>query len=265
MWSEISKLIGANPIMTLVIIIVGTSTIWMYKEFKEMINQNNKSKISNINEKIKVYSKLQASAASLFYNKELSDLHRILMNQIGEFSPLLSEDVRRVVRDYFKYGDYAYLETMLAFIEVDLKKFEDDKRKLSKYENSTDIADFVNKLYDPLKPILLIWLLIWFMFMSYSVFISQDAWYSKLFVIVSSISIFISVISLIAIISLKIDKGMGKESLLKWFVIGYIVLSPVFVFIYEGLSIFSLVTQIIGFYLLASLQKSKKKMIITLD
>ncbi|WP_277351680.1 hypothetical protein [Paenibacillus aquistagni] len=32
MWSEISKIIGANPVMTIVITIIGTFSIWMYKD-----------------------------------------------------------------------------------------------------------------------------------------------------------------------------------------------------------------------------------------
>ncbi|WP_339292521.1 hypothetical protein MKY48_06250 [Paenibacillus sp. FSL W8-0187] len=251
--------------MTLVIIIAGTSTIWMYKEFKEMINQNNKAKINNINEKIKVYSQLQASTAGLLHDKGHRELKVILINKIGDFSPFLSEDVRRVVRDYYRYGDSAYLETMLAFIEVDVRKLEEDKKRLSEYNSNTDVEGFIKRLSDPFKPIMMIWLLVWFLLLGYIKYQSQDTWYSKLFVGSFLTSIFISAIAVLAVLSLLKSNVRYKRRTYKWFVFGYIIFSPVLIFIHDALSIFSLVTQIIGLYLLIRLQKIKKNMIITFD
>ncbi|WP_339222099.1 hypothetical protein [Paenibacillus sp. FSL W7-1332] len=265
MWSEISKLIGANPITTLVIIIAGTSTIWMYKEFKEMINQNNKAKINNINEKIRVYSQLQASTAGLLHDKGHRELKLSLINKIGDFSPFLSEDVRRVVMDYHRYGDPAYLETMLAFIEVDVRKLEEDKKRLSEYDSTTDVEGFIKRLSDPFKPIMMIWLLLWFLLLGYIKYQSQDTWYSKLFVGSFFTSIFVSAIAILAVITLIKSNVRDKGRTFKWFLFGYIILSPVLIFIYEGLSILSLVTQIVSFYLLIRIQKNKKNMIITFD
>lgn len=67
MWKEISELIGANPILTLIITILGTSTIWLYKEFKVMMNRSLRNKMEVINEKIKMYSQLEANISAVVH------------------------------------------------------------------------------------------------------------------------------------------------------------------------------------------------------
>lgn len=264
MWAEISNLIGANPSMTLVIIILGTTTIWMYKEFKEMINQNNKAKILSINEKIKVYSQLQVNTACILYDKGQGDLELSLIIKLGEYSPLLSEDMRRVAKDYYRNRDSAYLETMLAFIEVDLKKLDIERKKYSRYDSITDISEFVMKLYDPLKPIVMIWIFIWFFLMCYTIYQAQEFWYYKLFVLLCSISIFISATLVAAIISLIMNNEISRPSSYKWYsLVGTIVFVPLLIFLHLSFSVLSLVIQLMGAYLLVRIKKKKNGEIIT--
>ncbi|UNK19507.1 hypothetical protein MNQ98_05610 [Paenibacillus sp. N3/727] len=42
------------------------------------------------------------------------------------------------------------METMLVFIEVDVRKLEEDKKRLSEYDSSTDVEGFIKRLYDPM-------------------------------------------------------------------------------------------------------------------
>ncbi len=113
--------------MSLIITIFGTTTIWMYKEFKEMINRNNATRITQVNEKIKAYSQLQAQIAAVLHDRENNTSKINLMRNLGEYNPILSQNVRNVARDYYIKADPAYLSTMLAMMETDFKKFEKEK------------------------------------------------------------------------------------------------------------------------------------------
>ncbi|WP_152399110.1 hypothetical protein [Paenibacillus cellulositrophicus] len=265
MWSEVSKLIGANPIVTLVITIIGTSSIWMYKEFKEMINRNNSARISRVNEKIKIYSQLQASIAVVLNEPNNSTLKQGLINKLGEYSPFLNEDLRCIVKDYYKCGDSLYLNSMLAMMEVDFSKFEQEKRRVSKYEDNTEVEDIVLRLYDPLKPILLIWLLIIFFLFSYENFTEQQDWFNRMNVIASACSWFLSIVSLSAIFSLKLNNRLSKQGIHRWILIGVLILAPIITVFYIGLSLCPVFIQITSLFLIIRLKNRKKKGILTFD
>lgn len=263
MWSEISKLIGANPIMSLIITIFGTSTIWMYKEFKEMINRNNTKRITNLNEKIKVYSQLQAHIAAVLHDKDNHNSKINLIRNLGEYSPILSENVRNVAKDYYIKADPAYLSTMLAMMEVDFKQFEQEKARVSKYENNAEIEDIVVRLYDPLKPILFVWLSIWFFSYSYIHFTEQQVWYNKVNVIAFSFSWFIGVATLSALISLKLEGKLSKQGIHRWLAYSLIIIIPVITFI-KSLSLVAIAIQVICILIIIKI-KRKNSGIITFD
>ncbi|WP_152396659.1 hypothetical protein [Paenibacillus guangzhouensis] len=262
MWSEISKLIGANPIMTLVLTIFGTTTIWLYKEFKEMINQNNRTQLASVNEKIKIYSQLQASISAVIHG---GDAKFGLMQKLGESSPYLSENVRRIARDFYYQADIAYLTSMLTFIDVDLGKLEQEKTKYSKYDKSTDISDFVLKLYAPLKPIAFIWVSILVFLLTYDRLLKQQFWYDQVYVIFITGSTALSAIIVFVLFSLKLEGALPKQGAYRWGINLLIVVMPMLSLVHNALSIMSLIIQILLIMILLHMKKRKKNIILMID
>lgn len=158
-------------------------------------------------------------------------------------------------------ADPAYLSTMLAMMEVDFKQFEQEKARVSKYENNIEIEDIVVRLYDPLKPIIFIWLSIWFFSYSYINFAEQQVWYNKVNAIASSFSWFIGVVTLSALISLKLERKLSKQGIHKWIANSLIIVIPVITFI-KSLSLVAIVIQVICILIIIKINKRKNNGII---
>lgn len=52
MWDKIAALISKDPILSVIIILAGTFTIWLYKEFKAMNNETLLKKLDLVNKKM---------------------------------------------------------------------------------------------------------------------------------------------------------------------------------------------------------------------
>ena len=265
MWSEIAKIIGANPVMTIVITIIGTFSIWMYKEFKEMMTQKKKARLASIDEKIKINNQLYASVAALTHDSDNRELRIAFMNKIGEYSSLLSEDVQYVARDYCKYGDAQYLGSLMALVEVDLHRFNKERRRITEEEDSTDVINYVFKLVDPLKPLFAAWLFISFMLLSITSYYLQPLFYHKVLVIVTSATVLLSAIQAYVLISLAMAKQLVRHRAQKWLIFISIMGAPILSLLHSALTFLSLAIQITAIILLLRLNNKKKKGIITLE
>ncbi|MFD0870919.1 MULTISPECIES: hypothetical protein [Paenibacillus] len=65
MWSEIADLIKLNPAWSLVITILGTLLVWLYKEFKVMLAKEFNDKVAILQNKLEVYGRLEAAVVNL--------------------------------------------------------------------------------------------------------------------------------------------------------------------------------------------------------
>ncbi|MNW44750.1 hypothetical protein D3C74_219910 [compost metagenome] len=263
MWESIAKLVGDNPITTLVITIIGTSTIWLYKEFKEMIDRNTTTKITVVNEKIKLFSQLQINIVATIHESENNQLRLGLVDKFGEYSIFLSEDARRIWLDYIRKDDPSYLVSLLAFISVELKKLDKEKGRLLTNNSSTDIEGFILKLIDPIKPIFIVWVLVWFGLLLFVTYNEQHTWYGKFNVITVSFTVFVSFTSAYPLFTLKLQEQLSRQGKYRWFLYICLIAAPLLSIIYMKLSIFSLFIQIVAILLLVQRKRSEKNLIIT--
>lgn len=264
MWESLARVVGDNPVFTLVITIFGTTTIWLYKEFKEMIDSNLKFKITALNEKIKMYSQLQTYILAAVHQIEGEQFRIKLIELLGEYSAVMSEDSRRIALDYIKVGDSSYLSILSVLISAELTKLSKEKSKLLK-NNDTDIDSYISKLYAPLKPILLIWLIIGYVLFSYSLIVAQHTWYEKLNITILFITLFISACFVPFILIILFDNSVPLKGVYKWGLYFCIVAAPLAAFICIEISIMSVVIQVIAISLLVKYNRRKKSLIITLD
>lgn len=263
MWKDISELIGANPILTLMITILGTSTIWLYKEFKVMMERSSKQKIETLNNKIKMYSQLEANIAAVVHYTDNTPFKNNLIEKFGEYSIQMSEDTRRIAIDYIQSGDALYLKTLASFIQYELTKLHKARTKVLQNEEPVGIDGFVSKLFAPFKPIAFIWFIIIVSLASYEMYSVQQIWYDRLNVLIIIFpSVILSVGTLIAILSLLFDNEVRLQGKYGWALI--ILLAPLIVFISKYLSVISLIVQAAGLYKINKMKK-RKPGLITLD
>ncbi|MNN16235.1 hypothetical protein D3C81_1293690 [compost metagenome] len=263
MWENIAKLVGDNPITTIVITIIGTSTIWMYKEFKEMINVNINTKIAALNDKIKMLSQLQANILAIVHQDDNEQFRLKFTERFGEYNTVLRENTHRIAVDYLKYGDPSYLATLSEFISSELVKLNKEKARLSR-DDETDVESYISKLYAPLKPILLIWSIVYFFLLTFTTYSVQHTWHDKLNVVILSISTFISISFVLSLVLLVLEKRLNSQGNYKWLLFTLIFLSPLLAVITsKETAILIIFVQITSIFLLYKHNKRKKSLIIT--
>lgn len=262
MWESLARVVGDNPVFTLVITIFGTTTIWLYKEFKEMIDQRTKTKTSTLNEKIKLYGKLQANIVALIQQSENIQLRLDFIEKFGEYIVFLSEDARRIWLDYIRHDDPSYLVSLLAFISMDLKKLDKEKMRLSADGSSTDLEEIISKLFAPFKPIFIIWIMVWGGSSLFVIYKEQYTWYGKFSIIAFSLSLLASIIVVYSLFSLMLQKQLSQQGKYRWFLNICLIAAPLLSVTYKGLSIVSLMIQIVSLMLLIKRKRSEKNFII---
>jgi len=99
MWADLAAFIKANTTETLLISIIGTILIWMYKQFKGMIDREEQDKLATVQLKMGLFTKLELAIASVLHLKnEESKLHMYTL--LGECGPYLTKIQRTVVREF---------------------------------------------------------------------------------------------------------------------------------------------------------------------
>ncbi|MNX64297.1 hypothetical protein D3C86_953190 [compost metagenome] len=257
MWKELAALIGANPILTLVITLLGTSTIWLYKEFKQMIEQSTKIKVAELNEKIKVYSQLQATIYAIIHQPDHEQLRMKFIEKFGDYSMYMSDDARRVALDYIKYEDSLYLVSLSSFVEVELEKLDKERGRVLNIGTDTEIERYIAKLYAPFKPILLIWSMMLFILVGGLVYLIQPSWYEKTNAIFLIISIFFSSVAIFSTMILTKERSFSYHSTYKWLLITLFAVAPLLSLITIQMSPFSLIIQISSITLLIRYKKGR--------
>ncbi|MBB6637613.1 hypothetical protein [Cohnella thailandensis] len=257
MWESISKLIGANSTAVLVITIIGTFSVWLYKEFRTMNKEDFKSRIALINKKIEMYSKLEAAIAAVLNQKDTTQAKSNLYEKFGEYSPFFSDDVRRIMRDYYKQNDNGYLYSLLAFTEVEVKLLENEKHSLSANDSSTDVMDAIRRLIRPLSPIMMIWLFTVFMLFFYSNFMREQDLFSRLVIVIMFFSCFFSLILIFVLVSLGMDNNLRKLGWRRWLYIVGISMVPWAEVIFTDLAL--LFVGIQAFSLFMFIREKKRK------
>ncbi|WP_068779370.1 hypothetical protein [Paenibacillus sp. GM2] len=262
MWESISRIIGDNPVLSLVVTILITSTIWLYKEFKEMINNNMRAKEAALNEKIRIHSEFLANILAIIHQKDNDHFKVKFIEKFGEYNTVLNTDSRQIAVDYIKRNNPVYLESLFVFINKELDNLS--KKRSLLQEDNTDIESYINKLYAPLKPIIIVWLIILFSIFVLFEYMSQPTWYDKLNVIMWSLSILFSV-CLVLIILLSFIEKQFLRGVHKWLLMLIIILAPLGSILKIKLSVAFLLIQIVAFLLIVQLNKKRRSKIITLD
>jgi hypothetical protein len=103
MWTQLAEFLEANGRETLIISVVGTLLVWMYKQIKGMIDREEQEKQTTIQLKQALFTKLELNLASVLHLGD-EESKRRLLELLGECGPYLTRMQRTMVRDW-KMGD----------------------------------------------------------------------------------------------------------------------------------------------------------------
>ncbi|WFR60562.1 hypothetical protein P9222_18405 [Paenibacillus amylolyticus] len=247
----------ANPEFSIVTTIVCTAIIWLYKEFKVMIERDNQNKLARIQKRMDSYIKVEAAIASILAQPGNVGVLQNLYDKFGECSSYFSEDIRVLIREYYTRQDVANLVTIMSFIKIEIGKLDSQRNKIESQDVSGDDFDSILRLYRPLKPILLIFLLffvtIWFLLLA---LLENNIW-NRLYLGTSFVTTSLSVMFLFAVVVVWKNGELyirGKlESSLKL----SMLFSPLLILLDWRLSVLSLIIQIMAGILIARSMKTR--------
>ena len=154
MWAEMAEFAKANSTETLLISIIGTALVWMYKQFKGMIDREQQDKLTTVQLKQGLFTKLELSIASVLHlNNE--DSKQRMYALLGECGPYLTSTQRSVIRDYYKTFDSGLLYSLQALIVNEVDKLNRQLEKMIGDKDSTEWLNYIRRLCAPFGPILL--------------------------------------------------------------------------------------------------------------
>lgn len=210
MWAELAALVNANTTETLLIAIIGTILVWMYKQFKSMIDREQQDKLTTVQLKQSLFTKLELSIASVLHlNNEESKQKMYAL--LGECAPYLTSMQRTVMRDYYKSFDQMLLYSLQALTVNEVDKLGRELDKMLEYKDNGEWLNYMMRLYAPFWPTLLFCVLALYIFF----------------------------------IFMLVRREMGKQGVKRWVAIALVVFSPTLIFVFGriDISIFVIVIQ----------------------
>ncbi|MGD7667998.1 hypothetical protein EGH10_17495 [Brevibacillus laterosporus] len=261
MWEEIFTLVKENPAWSLLFTFLGSFTVWLYKEFNVMITADDKNKLSLIQKKMDLYGKLEAVTANVINQKDDIKALQNLYNKLGESSSYFTEDIRKIIRDFYKRGDTSLLPTLMAYFEMEITKLAKNKSILESLDIPTNTIEYILRLFRPLKPIIVIFLILLAIALYILLVLQHNNVWSKTFLTVIFISSVFSIMVLSAILSLWLDKKLPRQGKYNSLLNACMIFSPILSFWDVRLSIIVLIVQIVSLIMYGQ-NKNSNKLII---
>lgn len=155
MLEEIFKQFNASSSLILVVTILFYVIAWLYKEFKLMLEKDHQRKVAFVQRQLDFYSSTEASIAQVLHRPDDSNAVHNLYVKLGESSSYFSENLREVIRDFYKQGDRSILTILLSYLKAESAELYKKKVKWQEEDDSSDFMDKIMKLMYPIVPMLL--------------------------------------------------------------------------------------------------------------
>ncbi|MGZ7444142.1 hypothetical protein [Paenibacillus sp. TH7-28] len=234
--------------------------VWLYKEFKGMMEESNRAKLSLIQKRMDLYAGVEAAIAQAINNPEDSQAKQHLYVKLGEASSYFTRETRQILRDYYSGEDAFVLDTLLSLVQKEIDRLDRVKEKLSPLTMPTDVVETVSKLFSPLKPIIFMFAVGVVAFLYLVTFLVQDTALSRLAVTAAYISLLFSMALVAAIISLLMEghSRMVPFNYVRSVEAVVMLLAPIVSLFFLWLAIPMLLLQILSIILFAISQRKEK-------
>ncbi|MCK6150925.1 hypothetical protein [Paenibacillus silvae] len=184
-----------------------------------------------------------------------------MYEKLGECGSGFSEDIRKLIRDFYLRRDTDSLSTVMIFIQAEIGRLAKQKNRLDSRELADDAVDSVYKLLNPLKPIMaafaIIFALLWFILIA----ISEDNIWNKVYSGITFITVSLSIMFIFAISVVWMDGELVIREKFDTFLKLSMMLAPLFLLLSWKLSILSLLIQIVAGIILG--KKLKTRIVVT--
>ncbi|MFE4709774.1 MULTISPECIES: hypothetical protein [unclassified Paenibacillus] len=251
MIQEILTYFKANPGWSLAITVFTTVLIWLYKEFKVLMEKDNNDKLALLQKQLDLYSSMEAAIAQVIHRPNDAFAVQNFYNKLGKSSSYFTNDIKKIVRDYYLRADTSILRTLMTFIQLECDKLHKEKSKLISSNTSSDVFETVFRLYKPFKPIVLVFVIVFVTIYFLLLSLNQNNILAVIILFIIFISLIISGSVIWGIISLAMEGDLGIYGKYRWSLTIFLIGSPFVMLLDLRLSILSLLIQIVLIVLLA--------------
>lgn len=255
---EIFKEFNASSSLILVVTILFYVVAWLYKEFKSMLEKDHQRKVAFVQRQLDLYSSTEASIAQVLHRPDDSNSVHNLYVKLGDSSSYFSENLREVIRDFYKQGDRSILTILLNYLRAESAELYKKQAKWQEEDNSTDVINKITKLMNPIVPM---FLALFFIFVSLSVWsfsYIQSSFFDAVCVYIAYATMLFSGSGIVAIVSLIAKRELNLKGTRKIMMIGGIS-APVLILWDIRLSVVTMIAQII---LCILLYRTRRKTLI---
>lgn len=256
MWTEIAEFLKANTTETLLISIIGTILVWMYKQFKGMIDRRQQNELATVQLKQGLFTKLELSIASVLHLDNESSKQNLYV-LLGECGPYMTNAQRAIVRDYYKNFNPMLLHSLQALTVNEVDKLGRQLDKMRENEDSSEWLSYIQRLYAPIWPMIVFAIVTMYMVFIFSAVRQGATLWIQICILLLGVTCFLSATLLISMIVFFVKRDLGKQGVKRWFVVASIIVSPVLAFVVNRLdmSVIVLVIQIIGFVMMSRFKR----------
>ncbi|OXM85798.1 hypothetical protein [Paenibacillus rigui] len=145
-------LVKSNPIGSAILTFILTFMIWLYKENKAIIQNENKINFDSNRKTAAHYGQLE-SVISLNIVTPSEKNEQKLFDALGNCSPYYTDDLRKVIRDYYSDHNSNKLQVINSLVQVEIDKLNREATKYIIEYKTKDFSDFLIKLFRPAIPI----------------------------------------------------------------------------------------------------------------
>lgn len=256
MWADIAAFLKANASETLIISIIGTILVWMYKQFKSMIDEKQQSELMTIQLKQGLFTKLELAIANVLHlDNDVSKQQMYAL--LGECGPHLTSEQRAVIRDYYKQFNPLFLHTLQALIISEVDKLNRKLEKISEDEGSGEWLIYIKRLYAPIWPILLFAIIILYVLFFIQLIRQGTTLWVQICILITGVNLFISVTLLVSMIYFFVKRELGKQAVISWCMFAMIIVSPALIFVVNRFDMSIVVSgiQILGFIMITRIKR----------
>ncbi|PZT52390.1 hypothetical protein [Paenibacillus silvae] len=257
MLQQLITYVQANPVFSVIYTAICTIIIWLYKEFKTMQEKDIQNKLNRIQRKLESHIKVEAAIARYQARSDSPGNLENLYEKLGECGSGFSEDIRKLIRDFYLRRDTDSLSTVMIFIQAEIGRLAKQKNILDSRELADDAVDSVFKLLNPLKPIMaafaIFFTFLWFI----SLVFSEDNIWNKVYSGTTFITVSLSIMFIFAISVVWMGGELVIREKFGTFLKLSMMLAPLFLLLNWKLSILSLLIQIVAGIILGKKLKSR--------
>ncbi|MFC5404669.1 hypothetical protein [Cohnella soli] len=256
MWTEIAAFLKANTTETLLISIIGTILVWMYKQFKGMIDRRQQNELATIQLKQSLFTKLELSIASVFHLDNESSKQQ-LYALLGDCGSYMTSAQRAIVRDYYKQFNPMLLHSLQALTVNEVDKLGRQLDKMRENEDNSEWLSYIQRLYAPIWPMLLFAIVTMYIVFIFSAVKQGATLWIQICIFLLCVTFFLSATLLISMIIFLVKRDLGKQGVKRWFVVALIIVAPNLAFIVNrvDMSVIVFVIQIIGFVMMSRFKR----------